>query len=87
MRLNEGENGSRLVMRAKGNFRLMLNAALFKGQKFQLMEGGKGVSFTCVNAASGAAAKMSTFASEDARGGIKRAVSGGELSRSREESD
>jgi Ran-binding protein 3 len=62
VRLNEGENGSRLVMRAKGNFRLMLNAALFKGQKFQLMEGGKGVSFTCVNAASGADAKMSTFA-------------------------
>jgi len=62
VRLNQGENGYRLVMRAKGNFRLMLNASLFKGQKFQLMEGGKGVSFTCVNAASGDGAKMSMFA-------------------------
>ena len=62
LRLNEGENGARLVMRAKGNYRLMLNAALFKGQKFKLMEGGKGVSFTCINAAAGAGAKMSTFA-------------------------
>ncbi len=62
VRLNQGKNGYRLVMRAKGNFRLMLNASLFKGQKFQLMEGGKGVSFTCVNAASGDDAKMSMFA-------------------------
>jgi len=62
LHLNEGENGSRIVMRAKGNYRLMLNAALFKGQKFQLMEGGKGVSFSCKNVAAGADAKMSTFA-------------------------
>jgi len=62
LRLNEGESGSRLVMRAKGNYRLMLNAALFKGQKFKLMEGGKGVSFTCKNAVNGADAKMTTFA-------------------------
>jgi len=62
VRLNQGKNRYRLVMRAKGNFRLMLNASLFKGQKFQLMEGGKGVSFTCVNAASGDDAKMSMFA-------------------------
>ena len=62
LRLNEGESGSRIVMRAKGNYRLMLNAALFKGQKFKLMEGGKGVSFTCKNAVSGADAKMTTFA-------------------------
>jgi len=62
LRLNEGESGSRLVMRAKGNYRLMLNAALFKGQKFKLMEGGKGVSFTCKNAVNGTDAKMTTFA-------------------------
>jgi len=62
LRLNEGESGSRLVMRAKGNYRLMLNAALFKGQKFKLMEGGKGVSFTCKNAVNGPDAKMTTFA-------------------------
>lgn len=62
VRLNEGENGSRIIMRAKGNYRLMLNAALFKGQTFKLMEGGKGVSFSCKNAAAGAVAKMSTFA-------------------------
>lgn len=60
--LNEGENGSRIIMRAKGNYRLMLNAALFKGQTFKLMEGGKGVSFTCINAAPGSSKKMSTFA-------------------------
>ena len=39
-------------MRAKGNFRLILNASMFKGQKFAKMEGGKGVTFPCVNAAS-----------------------------------
>ena len=31
-----------MVMRAKGNFRLILNAAMWKGQTFTKMEGGKG---------------------------------------------
>ena len=31
---------------------LILNASMFKGQKFAKMEGGKGVTFPCVNAAS-----------------------------------
>ena len=63
MRLNLGKNGgARLVMRAKGNFRLILNAAMWKGQTFTKMEGGKGLSFPCKNAVSGADAKMATFA-------------------------
>ena len=51
-----------MVMRAKGNFRLILNAAMWKDMKFSKMEGGKGVSFPCKNAVSGSDAKVSTFA-------------------------
>ena len=54
-----GEGGAtttaRLVMRAAGNLRLILNAALFKGIVFTPLDGGKGVSFACVNAAEGGA--------------------------------
>ena len=63
MRINLGKNGgARMVMRAKGNFRLILNAAMWKDMKFSKMEGGKGVSFPCKNAVSGSDAKVSTFA-------------------------
>jgi len=51
----------RMIMRTKGNFRLILNASMFKGQKFAKMEGGKGVTFPCVNAAS-ENKKMTTYA-------------------------
>ncbi len=51
----------RMIMRTKGNFRLILNASMFKGQKFAKMEGGKGVTFPCVNAAS-ENEKMTTYA-------------------------
>ena len=51
----------RMIMHTKGNFRLILNASMFKGQKFAKMEGGKGVTFPCVNAAS-ENEKMTTYA-------------------------
>ena len=51
-----------MVMRAKGNFRLILNAAMWKDMTFSKMEGGKGVSFPCKNVVSGSDAKVSTFA-------------------------
>lgn len=48
----EGDGpGGRVVMRAAGNLRLLLNAALFRGFAVAVMDGGKGVSFTCANAA------------------------------------
>ena len=54
LRVNLGKNGgARLVMRAKGNFRLILNAAMWKGQSFSKMEGGKGLSFPAKNAVAG----------------------------------
>ena len=42
-----------MVMRAKGNYRLILNAYMWKGQAFTKMEGGKGVTFPCKNAVAG----------------------------------
>lgn len=63
LRLNlTKDGGARMVMRAKGNFRLILNAAMWKGQTFTKMEGGKGLSFPCKNAVSGPEAKVTTFA-------------------------
>lgn len=43
------ERPARLVMRAKGNLRLLLNANLFPEMKIERMEGGRGLSFACVN--------------------------------------
>eukprot|EP00850_Spirogloea_muscicola_P017407 SM000149S01342 [mRNA] locus=s149:126412:130030:- [translate_table: standard] len=51
LRLNipeELDRPARLVMRAKGNFRLLLNANLFADIKLTRME-GRGVSFACFN--------------------------------------
>lgn len=63
MRLNRGKDGgARMVMRAKGNYRLILNAAMWKGQTFTKMEGGKGLTFPCKNAVNGPEAKVATFA-------------------------
>ena len=42
---------ARLVMRAKGNLRLLLNANVFPAMKISRMD-GRGISFTCVNTAS-----------------------------------
>ncbi|PRW58407.1 nuclear pore complex NUP50A-like isoform X1 [Chlorella sorokiniana] len=52
MRLNVAPSGqARLVMRQKGNLRLLLNANLWAEMQVSKMEGGKGVTFACVNAA------------------------------------
>jgi len=40
----------RLVMRARGNLRLLLNANLFPGMKVTKMD-GRGLTFACVNSA------------------------------------
>lgn len=63
MRLNRGKDGgARMVMRAKGNYRLILNAAMWQGQTFTKMEGGKGLTFPCKNAVNSQDAKVATFA-------------------------
>lgn len=52
LRMNLMPDGKcRLVMRQKGILRVLLNAALYPEMTLKLMEGGKGVSFLCLNAA------------------------------------
>ncbi len=42
MKVNVGASGTaRLIMRNKGNFRLLLNACIWPGMKVTPMEGGK----------------------------------------------
>ncbi|KAK9830926.1 hypothetical protein WJX81_006430 [Elliptochloris bilobata] len=51
LRVNVAPAGqARLVMRQRGNLRLLLNANLWPEMKVTLMDGGKGVTFACVNA-------------------------------------
>lgn len=52
---------ARLVMRAKGNLRLILNASLFPDFKLTKMD-KKGISFACVNIATEGKGGLSTFA-------------------------
>ncbi|XP_057536180.1 nuclear pore complex protein NUP50B [Amaranthus tricolor] len=52
---------ARLVMRAKGNLRLILNAGLFSDMKLTKMD-KKGVTFACVNIATEGKDGLSTFA-------------------------
>ncbi|KAK9902620.1 hypothetical protein WJX75_000372 [Coccomyxa subellipsoidea] len=53
LRVNVAGGGqARLVMRQRGNLRLLLNANLFPGMKLTPMDGGKGTTFACINAAS-----------------------------------
>lgn len=52
---------ARLVMRAKGNLRLILNASLYPDMKVTKMD-KKGVSFPCVNTATEGKHGLSTFA-------------------------
>ncbi|KAK9838667.1 hypothetical protein WJX74_000985 [Apatococcus lobatus] len=50
MRLNVGPSGqARLVMRQRGNLKLLLNANLFPGMTHDLMDGGKGAMFQAMN--------------------------------------
>ncbi|WOG89292.1 hypothetical protein DCAR_0208529 [Daucus carota subsp. sativus] len=57
-----GTGKARLVMRAKGNYRLILNASLYPGMKLTAME-KKGVTFACMNSnGEGKKDELSTFA-------------------------
>ncbi|XP_058074756.1 nuclear pore complex protein NUP50B-like [Magnolia sinica] len=47
-----GAEKARLVMRARGNYRLILNASLYPDMKLTNMD-KKGITFACVNSASG----------------------------------
>eukprot|EP00884_Botryococcus_braunii_P004636 jgi/Botrbrau1/14173/Bobra.182_3s0111.1 len=54
MKCNVGPSGrARLVMRQRGNLRLLLNANLWPDMKVITMDGNKGVTFAVVNAAKG----------------------------------
>lgn len=58
----KGENQkARLVMRTKGNLRLILNASLFPDMKLTKMD-KKGITFACVNIATEGKDGLSTFA-------------------------
>ena len=50
VKVNVSSNGgkARLVMRAKGNYRLILNASLYPEMKLVSMD-KKGITFACVN--------------------------------------
>jgi len=49
MRINVEDGKARMIMRARGVLRLLLNARLWVGMKFTIMDNNRGVSFTCVN--------------------------------------
>ncbi|XP_014502344.1 nuclear pore complex protein NUP50A [Vigna radiata var. radiata] len=52
---------ARLLMRSRGNFRLILNARLYSDMKLTNMD-KKGVTFACINSASEGKSGLSTFA-------------------------
>jgi len=52
---------ARLLMRSRGNFRLILNARLYSDMKLTNMD-KKGVTFACINSASEGKGGLSTFA-------------------------
>ncbi|KAL5576394.1 hypothetical protein UlMin_018093 [Ulmus minor] len=56
-----GEKKARVLMRAKGNYRLILNASLYPDLKLTSME-KKGVSFACMNSTGEGAGGFSTYA-------------------------
>ena len=56
-----GGERSRLVMRAKGNYRLILNASLYDDMALKDME-KKGVTFACVNSTGDSPSGLTTFA-------------------------
>lgn len=56
-----GSKKARLLMRAKGNYRLILNANIFPEMKLTNME-KRGITFACVNSTSEGKGSLSTFA-------------------------
>ncbi|KAL9244653.1 hypothetical protein vseg_018411 [Gypsophila vaccaria] len=59
--LKDETRKARLVMRAKGNLRLIMNASLYADLKLTRME-KKGITFACVNSATELKDSLSTFA-------------------------
>lgn len=60
---------ARMLMRQRGNLRLIMNATLYPSMTTSAMLGGKGITFACVNhaaaaAAPGAGAEATTTAAE-----------------------
>ncbi|XP_019436406.1 PREDICTED: nuclear pore complex protein NUP50A-like isoform X2 [Lupinus angustifolius] len=58
---SSGTEKARLLMRSKGNYRLILNARLYPDMKLTNME-KKGVTFACINSAIEDKGSLSTFA-------------------------
>lgn len=56
-----GDKKARLVMRARGNYRLILNAYLYPDMKLTKMD-KKGITFACANSASEGKTGLATFA-------------------------
>ncbi|CAA7013710.1 unnamed protein product [Microthlaspi erraticum] len=63
VKVNVSSSGgkARLVMRAKGNYRLILNASVYPEMKLAAMD-KKGITFACVNSVSEGKEGLSTFA-------------------------
>ncbi|XP_071733462.1 nuclear pore complex protein NUP50B-like [Rutidosis leptorrhynchoides] len=59
--LTTGTKKARLVMRARGNYRLILNASIFPDMKLTNME-KKGITFACLNSIGEGQSGISTFA-------------------------
>lgn len=59
--LINGTRKARLLMRTKGNYRLILNASLYPDMKLAYME-KRGITFACINNASEVKDTLSTFA-------------------------
>nr|XP_043636741.1 nuclear pore complex protein NUP50A-like [Erigeron canadensis] len=59
--LTTGTKKARLVMRARGNYRLILNASIFPDMKLTNME-KKGITFACMNSTGEGQKGLSTFA-------------------------
>ncbi|KAL3686411.1 hypothetical protein R1sor_008985 [Riccia sorocarpa] len=59
--VSEEDKRARLVMRSKGNYRLLLNASLFPEMKLTKMD-NRGVSFVCVNSAAEGKTGAATYA-------------------------
>ncbi|XP_031488575.1 nuclear pore complex protein NUP50A-like [Nymphaea colorata] len=57
----EGAGKPRLVMRTKGNYRLILNASLYPDMKMTNMD-KKGITFACINSAGEGKSNLTTFA-------------------------
>lgn len=65
-----GDHKARLVMRARGNYRLILNASLYADMTLKEMD-KSGVTFVCVNGIGEGQTGLSTFPLKFKDGGIR----------------